>query len=984
MECSKRKILQTPVNDAFDIVWYCVFFVRKGKIDILLSFLLFFRPLLFCKEEQVNYLTAEKYSFLSNALEDDAFAVVNFKGFEGISKPYEFNIMLVSEVSDFDMSEVLKYPVRLTFHREEGDDVHFNGILAEFEQLHEYKGYVFYRALLVPKLWQLKLTQHNRVILNKSVPTFIENTLKDGGLITNDFDFRLQSTYQDIDYVCQYGESHFNFISRWLEREGIYYYFEQTVNGEKVIFTDTKISHTDLPFDANLIYAPPSGLDTFHRTEVIKSFTCRQRQLPQKVKLKEYNYERPSLEITGEADVDVNGRGTAYVYGEHFPSSEEGNRLAGIRAEELLCHKSEFFGESTVPYLIPGFTFNLENHFNTNFNRKFLIGELAHEGNQTGYLISGIRAGLSDMEAKVEYLNNFKAIPVDVQHRPDRTTTKPLISGILHAKIDAEGSGDYAEVDDQGRYKVRLPFDTDNSHGDGKASSFIRMMQPYSGNNYGVHFPLHKGAEVLLSFVNGDPDRPVISGTVPNPENVSPVTSGNQTESVFRDSYGNELVFDSTPGDEHIRLRSPHHESVLQLGKSLEAKTFNDHLEYKGGNTMEFGIGNKLECFAGNGIEVKTGIDVAAFLGIAFEVELAGKFGFLMGPEFGLHLGDKFEYQLGESHEKSGSDVTSVAALDNVVSAGQTANLVGGSGKSSSSIVQANKTRLSLSVGSNRAPDAPGASTPAEVTAARIRMGARITLYIASVIAIVVAIVAAITSFVLLFVQEKDGLKPDASNPFKTTFNAVAGGIQGIESFAILVSVVTFTIAQWLIKGVATKPVSHMDSLTDKPVALIDIHKDDGIFLGIEPVVEIAGSPKTATGSAVHAQLKKDEAETKINMKKTGEIEISALGYIDISSKDEIVINTEDTDITMNVGDDIKYTMSNTETYAIDLTVGDSGIGVAKDGDIYIETSAAGEIRLNSGKDVWMKSKTGDLVFKARSVYAKNGIFETKNIKDLG
>ncbi|MCD6308799.1 MAG: type VI secretion system tip protein VgrG, partial [Candidatus Latescibacteria bacterium] len=472
----------------------------------------------------MEFLTARKYSFSSKALDRETFAVVNFKGFEGISRPYEFDIMLVSDAADIDLSGVLSNPATLTFHREDETTVDFHGIISQFEQLHEYQGVVFYRAHLVPKLWWLNLTRHNQVILNETVQDILENILKDGGLNSTDYEFRLQNTYQEIEYVCQYGESHLNFISRWCESEGIYYYFEQTDAGEKVIFTDTKISHSDLPQDSVLYYSPPSGLDTLHRTEIIKSFTCRERQLPRDVRLKDYNYERPSLEVSGTADVDAAGRGTSYVYGEHFKTSEEGNRLAQIRAEELLCHKKEFFGESTVPFMMPGYTFSLEDHYRSDFNRKFLITELTHEGSQTGYLVSGIRSALSEMEQTVYYLNRFTSIPSDVQYRPECKTVKPKISGTLNAKIDAEGSGTYAEIDEQGRYKVRLPFDLNDDHGAGKASSFLRMMQPYAGTDHGMHFPLHKDTEVLLTFIDGDPDRPIIARAVPEPKTPGPIT----------------------------------------------------------------------------------------------------------------------------------------------------------------------------------------------------------------------------------------------------------------------------------------------------------------------------------------------------------------------------------------------------------------------------------------------------------------------------
>lgn len=504
-------------------------------------------------------LTDKKYSFVTNApgLGEDTFAVVRFTGYEGISRPYEFDITLVSENGEVDLGVVLANPARMVIHREDGRDVTYHGILREFEQQHEFQGYVFYRAVLAPRLWWLTLTHHNQVCLGETIPEVVENTLKDGGLASFDFDFRLQAAYSKLDYVCQYGESHFDFVSRWLEREGIYYFFDQSGTTEKVVFTDTKISHTGLPLERDLFYAPPSGLDTGRRTEIIQSLTCRQRQLPRRVLLKDYNYEKPSLEIAGSADVDESGRGETYIYGEHFPTPEEGNRLARIRAEELLCHKREFFGESTVPFMMPGFIFTLNDHYRADFNRDYLIEEVTHEGSQTGFLIAGVAQGLSEHERTVYYRNSFKAITSDVQYRPERKTQKPRVHGTINARVDAEGSGRFAELDTQGRYKVRLPFDINGGHGSGKASSFVRMAQPYAGSDHGMHFPLHKGTEVLLTFVDGDPDRPIIAGAIPNPETPSVVNSANNASGGFTDGANNFIMHNSDAGQRITMTAGP-------------------------------------------------------------------------------------------------------------------------------------------------------------------------------------------------------------------------------------------------------------------------------------------------------------------------------------------------------------------------------------------------------------------------------------------
>ena len=501
-------------------------------------------------------LTKKKFSFVSKAAKEDSFAVVSFKGFEAISKPYQFEIVLISEKAGLVPLQVLKNPAVFVIHRDGEQDVVFNGILIQFEETQEVNGYLFFKAVLVPKLQRLSLTHHNQVFLDQPVPKIIETVLKDAGLAGGiDFDFKLQGDYQPLEYICQYGESYLNFISRWAEREGIYYFFEQSTEGEKIVFTDTKISHTDLPLGKNLIYQPQSGLDSLQTKEVVKSFLCKHNLLPQKVYLKDYNYRKPSLAMEGSAEVDSDGWGEHYLYGEHFTSPEEGNRLAKIRAEELLCRKSVYYGASSIPFLVPGFTFDLTEHYAKSSNRKYLLIEVSHEGHQTGYLVSGISAAIGTRSEQMFYANTFAAIPADVQFRPERTAVRPKIPGTFNAKVDAASSGQYAELDDQGRYKVILPLDR-SGRGSGKASAWCRMTQPYAGADYGMHFPLHKGTEVLLTFIDGDPDRPIIIGSVPNPETGSPVKGSNQTQSVIRSGGGNQLHMGDQQGEEEFAIHA--------------------------------------------------------------------------------------------------------------------------------------------------------------------------------------------------------------------------------------------------------------------------------------------------------------------------------------------------------------------------------------------------------------------------------------------
>jgi len=287
--------------------------------------------------------------------------------------------------------------------------------------------------------------------------------------------------------------------------------------------------------------------------------------MPKNLLVKDYNYEKPSLDLTGRAMVADKGRGEIYIYGEHFKDISEGNRLAKVRADEFKCREQVFHGLSTVPAVRPGYVFDLDRHYRSDFNQRYLTISTRHEGSQERYLLSGLGVkGLAEKD-DLFYRNSFECIPASVQFRPVRVTERPRIHGTLSAKIDAAGSGQYAELDDQGRYKVILPFDLSGRSG-GKASAYVRMMQSYAGQDMGMHAPLHKGTEVLLSFIDGDPDRPVIAGAIPNPETPGPVNDSNQTMVRLKSGSGNVMHMEDQEGSQRILMYTPTTGSFIRMG----------------------------------------------------------------------------------------------------------------------------------------------------------------------------------------------------------------------------------------------------------------------------------------------------------------------------------------------------------------------------------------------------------------------------------
>jgi type VI secretion system secreted protein VgrG len=606
------------------------------------------------------------FTFKIQGFDKDTFHVVRFTGTEGLSKLYQFELTVLSEKTSIDFGQALSGTATFTIKRQGITDLTWHGILRDFQQLQRADKHVFYRALLVPKAWELTQTQHNQIFLNMDMPQFLQQCLTDGGLSQGlDFEVNATGNYPKREYVCQYNETHFNFASRWMERNGFYFFFDQSGSQEKMMVADSLNVHTPHPGGGILKYAEPTGLDASLTGQAAKNFYCEQRRLPKEVLLKDYNYRTPELDIQVKEPVSEKGSGTVYMHGGHLRSPTEATNQAKVRAQELKCREKLFFGESNAPFLQPGYTFTLQNHYRDDFNQSYLLIEVKHEGAQESWLTAGL--GTTGLGDKLFYRNGFVAIPANVQFRSEQKTPKPRIEGTLSAVIDAEGSGKYAELDDQGRYKVIMPFDL-SGRKEGHASAWLRMIQPYAGDGHGMHFPLHKGTEVAVIHHEGDPDRPIIAGAVPNPLTQSMVTSNNQTQSRVTTSGGNLIHFEDQEGNQRILLSSPTQQSFVRIGshndpddekppsykptkgnfgsslENWEWAESPDGLKLCSAGPLTIKAQESFEMILGNKNEIVIGIDTATTLGASID--------FVLGGLVEYQLPSKLSYSSAEVHLK--------------------------------------------------------------------------------------------------------------------------------------------------------------------------------------------------------------------------------------------------------------------------------------------------------------------------------------------
>src|SRR5580704_2604398 len=524
----------------------------------------------------------DAFSVISRALPPTA-RVYAFRGTEALSTLYRFEIYLTIDDPAFDIAAVVGTDATFTLYHELGHaPIVFHGIFAAIKTVDDLVHGALYRAVLVPRLHRLQLTHHSFVYVNQSMPEILEAVLERSGLRKEkDFVFRLSERYAPFEHVCQYRESNFAFLSRRMEREGVYYFFEQEEDRERLVITDNRSFHR--PFSAEPVRWVQVGGTGMQGGDGLRSFVCEHKSIPGSVRVQDYDYLKPALDVSGEAQAS-GWQEQIHLHAENAVTPEDSRRLARLRAEELLARQVVFQGVGRGAVILrTGYTFAVVAH--PRLDGTYLATEIQHRGKRAG-LSAGTweRMGLppDGNTDDVTYHFDVEAIPQRVQFRPERLTPVPRIYGLEKAVVDGELDDHYAQLDEHGRYLVKILFD-ESPLRNGKASTRIRMMQPHAGNPESFHFPLRKGTEVFLSFDGGDPDRPFIAGVVPNTFKPTLVTSANHTRNILETGGENRILIEDLKDYQFVRISSPVHNSFLHLGSPNDS---HNKITFTGGNSL--------------------------------------------------------------------------------------------------------------------------------------------------------------------------------------------------------------------------------------------------------------------------------------------------------------------------------------------------------------------------------------------------------------
>lgn len=463
--------------------------------------------------------------------------VRRLQGREKISSLFQFDVQVASRVSGsaenlqgapVDPDEMIGRDACLRFLDRDGGLLRTVHGLVSSCRMRADAGIVHatYDLTIVPRAWQLGLVSMQEVFLDQTVLQILRTKLSRLDL-AHTLDLRTVDDQPSRELVVQYKETDLAFVSRLLEHVGLAFHFEEgEEGGERLVVTDQVPSFPRL--DQAIRYAP-------QREAVGVSELSRERRLiPGEHAVADYNYRNPHLDLVATASL-AEGRGGIVEYGTHHKSPEEGRALAAIRAEEATASAEVYEGRSLVARLSAGLRFQLEG-FPFGNEQELLVVEVHHE------LDHSCPAGA---EGDAGYRNRFVAVSTARAFRPARTTPRPRIHGVVSAIVQVK-TGDTTNspprLDAEGRYTISFHFDQVEAQAE-KTSHPVRMAQPFAGPQQGMHFPLRQGTEVLVAFVDGDPDRPVIVGAVPNTSTPSVVTALEPYEHRIRSHHGLVIEF---------------------------------------------------------------------------------------------------------------------------------------------------------------------------------------------------------------------------------------------------------------------------------------------------------------------------------------------------------------------------------------------------------------------------------------------------------
>ncbi|HLV85427.1 MAG TPA: type VI secretion system tip protein TssI/VgrG [Candidatus Sulfotelmatobacter sp.] len=525
-----------------------------------------------------TYTQNNRFIAIDTPLGKDVLLLQELTGDEGISRLFHYDLNLLAHDNDsISFKDIVGQKVSIRINLPDGTPRYISGYVSRFTQGGtDDRFFTHYHAEVVPWLWFLTRQSDCRIFQNMAVPDIISKVFNLFGF--KDFRNNLQGSYPQLEYCVQYRETSFNFVSRLMEEFGIFYYFDHSTEGQHtLVMADQSSTLPACPSSPISYDTQVGGLDD---PEAIDHWHIGQEVRTGKYTVTDYNFTTPSTSLLANDPTVVNLSASQPLELFDYPglhtNKDEGDTVAKVHMQEEEAGHLVISATGNCRGLMSGYSFELKNHYRSDQNTNYIVTEVRH------FVSMGQTYGAAGTTGNESYSNNLSCIPASVTYRPARVTPKPFVQGPQPALVVGK-SGEEIWVDKYGRVIVQFYWDRLGQQNE-NSSCWIRVSQPWAGANWGAMWIPRIGQEVLVSFLEGDPDRPVITGRVYNANQMPPYTLPDyQTRSTFKsrsskggsgDNY-NELRFEDLKGQEQI---------FMNAEKDMDLRVENDSREYIGAN----------------------------------------------------------------------------------------------------------------------------------------------------------------------------------------------------------------------------------------------------------------------------------------------------------------------------------------------------------------------------------------------------------------
>ena len=513
---------------------------------------------------------------IDTPLGPDVFLLTSMSGTEELGRPFEYQLELASEDDQIKAEDIVGQDVTIRLDLSGNKSRYFNGFISRFTQIMPFGGLARYRATMVPWLWFLTRTADCRIFQNMKVPDIIKQVFRGRGF--TDFEDAISDpkSYRTWEYCVQYRETDFNFVSRLMEQEGIYYFFKHEEGKHSLILADSASAHEPYSDFEELEYYPAEkGTKT---EECVSDWVVETRLQPGSYALNDFDFKNPMNKLLARAIANRNDAMAdfeIYDYPGEYIESNDGEDYARKRIEELQAQYEVVTAGSDARGICTGYIFTLTDHPRYDQNQEYLITS-ANYNIDAGEFYSGGGGG-----GECVYSCSFTAIAAKQPFRAARITPKPSIPGPQTAMVVGP-SGEEIYPDEYGRVKVQFHWDRQGKV-DENSSCWIRVAQVWASNHWCAMYIPRIGQEVIVEFLEGDPDRPIITGRVYNGQAMPPYElPSEKTKSTIKSNSSkggggfNEVRFEDKKGNEQIFIHAEKNEDIVVKNNKTESVGSNE------------------------------------------------------------------------------------------------------------------------------------------------------------------------------------------------------------------------------------------------------------------------------------------------------------------------------------------------------------------------------------------------------------------------